>query len=45
MAHERIGDLTVMLTRLVHRAAALATVVAPVVALALFLATGRRWLP
>jgi hypothetical protein len=34
-----------MLTRLAHRVATFATVAAPVVALALFIATGRRWLP
>jgi hypothetical protein len=32
-----------MLTRLALRAAALAPIAAPVVALALFFATGRRW--
>jgi hypothetical protein len=32
-----------MLTRLAHRAAALAPITASIVALALFFATGRRW--
>jgi hypothetical protein len=32
-----------MLARLAHRAATLAPVAAPVVALVLFFATGRRW--
>jgi hypothetical protein len=32
-----------MVARLAHRAAALAPITAPVVALVLFFATGRRW--
>jgi hypothetical protein len=32
-----------MITRLAHRAVILANFAAPVVALALFIATGRRW--